>query len=366
MKTKLLFLLAVLIPAACDPVHKPEPPEVPESTKGVYILNEGQWGENNAGLTLFDFESESLVEDLYSTVNGTRLGDVGNDIIITDQYIIITVNGSNIIQFCDLDGRAVAQTEDVPGCRRMAADKDGKYLYVTSHANDGEVVKLDLKTFKAVGRVKVGYEPEGIVCHGGRLYVANTGGNAFLGEHDYEETISVIDAATMTETKRIKTGHFNLAGAFIQNDRQPRYILVNASGDYGTKPAESFIFDCDTDTIVAEYDWPATYAASHGDAFYSIGSAFDYGSYSYTYHFKTIDLGSGSAVVTDGIISPSVTSAIEAMTAPYGLYLDRDGNIYATDASDYKNRGLLYRFTPEGVFLEKHIVGVCPGHFASR
>lgn len=365
MKKLLFYFLAAAALVSCGG-HGPETPPEMEHTHGVYILNEGSWGADNASLTLLDLESGQTVEDLYSTVNGEKLGDVANDILFTDDYMIIAVNGSNIIQFCTLDGKSAGQTEDVPGCRKLAADPEGRYLYVTSYASEGEVVKIDLKDFSTVGRVKVGYEPEGIVWYKGRLYVANTGGNAYLGTHGYEETISVIDAASMKESARIETGHHNLYGDFIQNDKYPRYIMVNASGDYYMEPAASFIFDCDTDSVIAEYSDPSTYAATHDGKFYTIGSAYDAVTYEYKYSFRTIDLNSGSPVVSDGIVAPAVTEAISHMQAPYGLFFDSEGRIYATDAADYMNRGLVYKFTQTGEPDGKYVTGVCPGHFAAR
>lgn len=369
MKKYIYPLLVALLSfgfAACD--HTPDEPEAEEALKCIYILNEGSMGADNASLSRLDLENDAVLEDFYATVNNSKLGDTANDILVTDKNIIIAVNGSNIIQFCDLNGKSVAQTEAVPACRRMAVDKEQKYLYVTSYANDGEVVKIDLSTFKDVAKVKVGYEPDGIVCYGGKLYVANTGGNAWLGTHGYEETISVINASTMTEEKRIKTGHMNLYGGFIQNDKFPRYIMVNASGDYYMNPAASFIFDCETESIVKEFDDPATYVASYDGKFYCIGSSFSYETYAYEYSFKTIDMSTGSPVVSDGLFSTAITDAVKnEMIAPYGLYIDREGTFYVSDAADYKNRGSLYKFSKEdGRLQTKVIVGVCPGHFASK
>lgn len=330
----------------------------------LYVLNEGTFGSNNSTLTKIDPAGWTVTESWFTQVNGSALGDVGNDMVLTEDYIIMAINSSNIIQICDREGRAVRQTEEVPAPRRIAVDPSGAYAYVTSYAQDGYVAKIDLATFKVTGTCKTGYEPEGVVCYKGRIYVANTGGYAYSGAHAYEQSISVIDAATMKEVKRVDTGMTNLYGAFIQNEAYPRYVMVNASGDYAATPACSAIFDCETESIIARYDFPATYAAGYGGCFYTLGSSFSFATYAYEYFLKTIDMTSGAPVICDGIVSEAVASTVKSMAAPYGLFFTPTGEIVITDAGDYTNRGFLYRFSKDGEYLSKVTVGVCPGHFA--
>ena len=344
-----------------------------EASKALYILNEGSMGENNASLSCLNLESGNLCEDLYAPINGTPLGDVANDIIVTEKYMIIAINASNIIEFCSHDGKHIAGIEAVPACRKLAVDPAEKNLFVTSWANGGEVVKLDLENFSVKARVKVGYEPEGIAYYNGRLYVANSGGNAYLGDHGYEKSISVVDAASMREIKRVDTGMMNLYGAFVQNDKYPQYLLVNACGDYGANPAGSFIFDCENERLVESFNFPSTYAAVHEGIFYTMGSNYDWASNSFNWYIKTINInasgsapGSASVSISDGIISDELTGTIKSLISPYGIHIDNQGKVYLTDAVDYKNRGLLYRFDKEGRFIDKQIAGVCPGHFAEK
>lgn len=329
----------------------------------LFILNEGQWGANNASLSRYDFVSKAFVPSFYKATNGSALGDVANDIIVTDDNIIIAVNGSNIIQFCDAEGKAVAQSEDVPNCRKMAVDENGEYLYVTSYANDGYVAKIDLTSYKVVGTAEVGYEPEGIAWRDGKLYVANSGGNAYLGTHDYEQTISVIDAESMEEIKRVDTGMCNLYGAFVQSDTNPAYILVNASGDYMTRPAGCLIFDCETESVIGTYDFPATYATVRNGIFYVLGSSFSYITYGYDYSFRTITMEEGKAEVIEGLVSSEVEEGISGMTSPYGIHIASNGYLFVGDAGDYMARGTVTVFSPFGKKVESIVAGVCPGHF---
>lgn len=172
-----------------------------DSDDRLLVLCEGLWGMDNSTISLIDHGV--LTNKWFRQQNPQqRLGDTGNDLLmVNDTLIAISVNWSNIIQYIRPDGTAIAATEDIPNNRKLATD--GEYLYCTSYANDGYVAKIDLRTKKIVDTCPVGYEPEGIACYRGRLFVANTGGYSSQASHDYESTISVIDTQTMKELKRM-------------------------------------------------------------------------------------------------------------------------------------------------------------------
>lgn len=371
MKRIEMILAAALVLAAVSCSEK-EPIIINNrpSAERIYILNSGGYGANNASISVLDIRSGAINADIFADANGSPLGDTANDILVLEDRIVIAVNGSNIIQVCDINGKALASTESVPNVRKLAADEAGGFIYATSYADDGYVAKLRLDDCSLVAKAKVGFEPEGIVLHDGKLFVANTGGYAFLGGHAHEQTISIVDAATMTETGRIDTGLKNLYGSFIQNEENPEYILVNAAGDYVSSPAGSLVFDCRSCSIVEKFDFPATYAATYGDSFYTIGSEYDSATNGYSYRLNRITVGPDGVEVVPGLAPecPSeddgVATAVRKMASPSGIFIDSDGSVYVADSGDYTGRGYVHRFKADGTFVGKYTVGVCPGVFA--
>ena len=78
---KRVFFATVMVSslAACsDDDHNDEIPNLPESPK-VFILNEGTYQGNNANVSLYLTESDSLIDDLFYKTNKIRLGDTGQD-----------------------------------------------------------------------------------------------------------------------------------------------------------------------------------------------------------------------------------------------------------------------------------------------
>ena len=213
----------------------------------IIFLNEGNWQSDNGKLSYFE-NGRIVSNQWFRDVNGSKLGDTPNDIIqVNDNLIAIAVNWSNIVQFITPQGKAVAATEDIPNNRRLASD--GRYVYVTSYGHEcgnelfdkGFVAKIDINGFKVAKAVEVGYEPEGIAIYNGHLFVTNTGGYAFQEDHEYETTVSVIDAATMTVVRTVDTGVINLYGSM---SRSGKYLCINSPGDNYDVSASTIIMDC--------------------------------------------------------------------------------------------------------------------------
>ena len=347
----------------------------------IILLNEGNWQADNGKITYFE-DGEVVSNQWFRDVNKRKLGDTPNDIIqINDSLIAITVNWSNIIQFISPDGKRVAETEDVPNNRKLATD--GRYVYVSSYGHEcgtihgfdaftrGYVAKIDIQTFEVVATCEVGYEPEGIAYYKGYLFVANTGGYAFQEDHDYETTVSIINAETMQLEKNIDTGQINLYGKLSQSGR---YLCINSPGDYYDVPAATVIFDCDKaldgdDDCFVALEYASTYSCTMLDGnFLAIGARFSY--YTNEYQFNYVVIDPREVMLTEGgggideSLPGTMLDDLKAIGMPYGVYVNPyTGYIYATDAGSFAAAGALMQWSPEGVFLGSHKVYINPAHF---
>jgi hypothetical protein len=321
-----------------------------QTQESLIVCNEGIWQSDNGQLSYYDGTTETLTNQWFRTTNGTKLGDTPNDIVqVNDTLIAIAVNWSNLIQFIRPDGTACGATENVPNNRRLCSD--GQYLYVTSYAHQcgsmkftkGYVAKIDVATKQVVGACEVGWEPEGVRLYNGKLYVANTGGYSFQENHDYESTISVVDASSMTKLKDIDTGALNL---YSEMSQAGKYLCVNSAGDYYNQGPKTVVLNCETEAVTL-FDFPATYNTSDSTKFYTIGSAYSYSTGEYTWYIKTSDPATMTA--TDGVFCDAITEKVKSLTTPYALYVSPyTGNVYFTDANGNSNAGDLYGYTQEG------------------
>lgn len=351
----------------------------------LIILNEGNWQADNGRMSYFE-DGKIVSNQWFREKNGYKLGDTPNDIIqVNKDLIAIAINWSNIVQFIRPDGTAVAATEDVPNNRKLASD--GKYVYISSYGHEcgvygsskywefekGYVAKIDVSTFKIVDAVEVGYEPEGIAYYKGKLFVANTGGYAFLEDHAYETTVSVIDAETMKLERNVDVQQINLYGKMSQIGP---YLCINSPGDYYDVQAATIIFDCESvlngkadEECFVQLPYAATYNTPARDGkFLAIGSRYSYYTSEYEFNYVTIDpalvMESGGGEGVEEELPGSMLSDIQKISMPYGIYVNPyTGYMYATDAGGFTEAGVLYQWNPDGKLLGKHKVYINPAHF---
>lgn len=197
---KKLLYAALLVGAtlqftACESDSSPaKPKQRYDITQGMVISNEGNYGKNNASISLYYTNGDSLANDVYNKVNNDVLGDVLQSIAEADTSVYFVLNGSNKVVAVSKYSCKKYASITVAGPRYMAVN--GKTGYVTGWTNN-EVAVVDLATNKVTGSIKVGSGPEGVLINGGKLYVANSGG------YGKDNTVSVIDIKTNTVVKTI-------------------------------------------------------------------------------------------------------------------------------------------------------------------
>lgn len=358
-------------------------PHIVSSQERIIILNEGNWQADNGRISYFE-DGKVISNQWFRDVNGYKLGDTPNDIIaVNDRLIAIAVNWSNIVQFITPEGKAVAATEDVPNNRKLASD--GNFVYVSSYGHEckvgdrfvnfekGFVAKIDVSTFKVTAATEVGYEPEGIAYYDGHLFVANSGGYAFQESHEYETTVSIIDAETMKVVRTVDTKQINLYGKMSQSGK---YLCINSPGDYYEVPAAAIIFDCEAaingepnENCFVTLPYAATYnCVTRDDRFYAIGSRYSYYTGEYTFNYVTLDpetiMETEGTTGLDEDFPGNLLADLKKIGMPYGLYVNPyTGYIYATDAGGFAEGGTLYQWSPEGRLLGKFSLYINPAHF---
>ena len=163
----------------------------------VYILNEGSYQKNNAGITFYNpTMSSPIIEDIFQKQNNAKLGDTGQDMIEYNDFIYVAMYGSSYItklnEAC-VEQKRYAFTPEQGQPRYLTAE-DGK-LYVT--LSSGHVARLDANTLTFEKMVAVGKNPEQLIEEDGKLYVVNSG----FGQ---DNRLSIIDLKTFDQAEQVE------------------------------------------------------------------------------------------------------------------------------------------------------------------
>ena len=339
-------------------------PHLGGNIEGFYLLNEGNMGMNRASLDMFNYRTGVYTQDIYSERNPDvvkEMGDVGNDLKIYGNKLYAVINCSNKVEVMDKWTAKRIKKIDIPNCRYLAFYKDKAYVSsyagpgaIDPNAEIGFVAEIDTATLEITRKVTVGYQPEEMVVHDGKLYVANSGGYRVP---NYDHTVSVVDLESFTEIKKIDVG-INLLRMAI--DRQGD-IYVSSRGDYYDTPPNLFVIDSKTDKVTHQLDIPVMEMKMVGDSLYYYSVAWSYITNSNTITYGIFN-SKTKQVVSDKIITDGTDKRI---MIPYGLEVNpQTKEIYICDAQNYVVTGYIYCFSPEGKMRWKTPAGNIPGHFA--
>lgn len=315
---------------------------------GLYVACEGNFQYGNATLSFYNPVTDSVSNELFYKANGMKLGDVAQSMTMHDGKLWIVVNNSHVIFSVDANtlketGRIVnlpsprfihfitdekayvtqlwdnriyivnprnhriTGSIEVPGMNRESGSTEqmvqcGKYVYCTCWSYQNKVLKIDSETDRIVAQAPVGLQPKSIVLDiNNGLWVMTDGGfNGSPAGHE-APAICLLDTADMSIKRKIR---FNL-------DDTPTDMQMNASRD----------------------------------TLYWINNDI--------WRMCVNDL----RIPGEPVIKSPGSRFYQLTVSPY------DGDIYAADAIDYQQPGIVYRYTSSGLFKSKFRTGVTPSDF---
>ena len=231
-----MFLLAATLFAACKKEPVPDTPST--STAHAYLLNEGSWGGNDAGISLLDRNSDKVEINWFRNNNGRGIGDLAQDLIHYGGKLYASVHTSNTIEVINpATGKSIKQIDMGTRGPRYLASHNGK-VYVSCY--DKTIVRIDTATLAIEASCPLsGMQPEQLCIIGDTLYVCNCWQYDANGTSVFDSTVSVVDINTFSETRKITVAKNPGRIKAIDSHR----FIVACAGDYGNSPAQTLIVD---------------------------------------------------------------------------------------------------------------------------
>ena len=323
------------------------------SARGVYIVDEGNFGRANSALSYYDLGSFQVYPDVFSAVNGKTLGDVGTGMVLHHGTGYIVVNNSNRVELIDLEtNRELGSIDTGPGSspRRLAFVNDTIALLTNLYENT--VAVLDLPRLRVASRVPVGANPDGIAIAGGKAFVANSG---FGSGH----TVSVIDLANfhgvsnnLVVTGTIEVGEYP-GGVRVTPFGQVYIVCTGSYGDYSNPdddtPAKIHVIDPGPGAVV--------------DSIFIGGHASDIA-------ISGID-GVGYVATVDSVVRVDTrsnrTTGVFLRGSYYAVGVEEvSGDVYVADPKNYVQPGTVSVYAATGQLRTTFSVGIIPGWFAFK
>lgn len=336
---KKLFYFAAVAAAAflavsCQKENNEEP--IP-SLEGVLVLNNGNWGANDASISLYDTESKTVSAGMFRKANGQMLGDLGQDILKCGDELYIAVNGSKVIFVTDLElniKKAIEVSDAGSKLSPRSLAYSGGKVYVTYY--EGYLGEIDTQTY-SVRTTAVGPNPEGVAYAKGKLYVANSGG--YLP--GYNNTVSVVDAASLKETSTIEV---NCNPAAVVTNSDGSFVYVTSFGNYADiQPKLQVIETSSSKVSDVDYADVKSIAMGKGDVLLVVTGGYDENwNIAGTVWKHNAKTNAKIGKFTDELISPY-----------YSISADSATGVVFVGTSDYMTNGDVYFFDVSGKQVDK-------------
>ncbi len=235
MRNASLFtgVIILLLASSC---HKDKPgPIVAPTAKGVYIINQGNFGFGNAEISFYNPATQQVTDSLFYKVNNYLLGDVAQSMYIRDTLGFIVVNYSQKIEEVKIPSFQHVRTITIPNSSpRYFLPVSDSIAYV-SDLYAGEIHVVNYQTGTLVGNITgVAKWTEHI------LLIGNT---AVVEEQNFNDSTIGSLAVLNTQTNSF-VQRYSFAGGNVQDivkDNQNRIWLAMDEDSVANIPASLYL-----------------------------------------------------------------------------------------------------------------------------
>jgi len=337
-----LFITLTLLFFSC---RKDTPPTLPQSTvtggKRLIICNEGGFGYNNAGISVYDPVSNATTINAYASANtNPSLGDVLQSLTIYNDKYYFVVNNSGKIVVCDKNFVRLTTISGFLSPRYMQVVSANKayisnYLLPTNPNQTNYIQVLDVATNVITKTIRLDGWPEQMVLSYGKVYITNQN----------KKYVYVIDSST-DQMDSIYVGSPSLG--IVKDANEKLWISCDADASINTS-ARLVEIDPLTNKLQDSVSLNTTQN--------SISRLSINGNGTSLYYLMN------DAYKMD-IATHAITNIIQQGTHTfYGLCIDpNDETIYISDAGNYNSNGKLLRYRSNFSATGTYTVGLIPGY----
>ena len=349
----LLLCLSVLLLTACVPDPLPDQGGV-KVGKGVFVINEGNYGFANSTLTFYDPTMDTVGNNLfYRANNGAPIGDTGESLVLLDGSLYIVVNGSKYIYKADAKTLFV----DTLKPYKLTGFISPRYMlpvaldkaYVTDIVSHNLWI-INPQTMTHTGTVSMGKSTETMVLVGRELYITNW--SRYYHQGIMNNSVQVVDIDSDTKIAEIEVG-FEPNGMVVDKNGSI-WVLCEGDVNFDTVPSTLWKINAETKspTLVKTFEEKALNLAVDPTG-------------TYLYYLYGVEDMSGGNLYRAHVDHPEEEDGFVILMEGkhfYKVAVDpANGDIYLSDAKNYAMQGTVYRYSSKGELLSSFDAGISPG-----
>lgn len=320
-------------------------------SRGVFIVNEGNYLYGNSSLCYYDIDKQEITNDIFTQANGIPLGDVAYSMSIYDGRGYIVVNNSGCIQVVDASTLIhIGKIEGLPSPRFMLPINDNIALVSDLYARGISIVNL--KNLSVIGKISTGNTNLPFYQHSTENLI-RVGNKVFTNCWSFDSKILVISIENFSVIDSIDVGVQPLS---MQKDKFEKLWVINDGGypgnPFGHEKPSLMRINSQTHIVEQSFYFP-TFNTTVGQLGISPQGDFIY--------FIANDIFKMSVLATELPSEPFVYKKNRNLRA---LAIDpHTGELYISDAVDFMSEGRVFRYSVSGLPIDSINVGIIPGGF---
>jgi hypothetical protein len=332
MKKKSLFLIPLVL-SAC--VKTPLPPDDNFYESALFILNEGAFTGGTATIDAIGVSNDSNQQQVFSTVNGYALGNIGQHMITADSLLVVSVNNGGVVRGLSRSTMLEQWSTLISAPRYLG--ESSEHIVVTSWGSNYLKI-LNKFTGFIQDSINVFGVSEQVYVQGDVAYVGLNGG------FSNDNRVAIVDLNTKSVDTVVvgdKPNSFVQLGADI-------YVLCSGYEDWSSVPSSTAASLWKINNGVATEIISAPSTSDHAIELKTDGTDLYFLNATY----------SGAVVKTNS--NPASWPA--AAITPSGAYnLDLINNVlFVHDAKDFASEGTVYQYDLSGNVLDSLPAGIIP------
>lgn len=341
---KIKFIILIIFISGSDiSCRKDKPPEKNQqpisigSKGGVFITNEGNFQFENAKISYYNSEKDSVVEDIFYAANNIPLGDVCQSLYFFNEKIYIVVNNSGkIVVVNKNDFKIISTINGFISPRYFLPVSNGK-AYVTDLFSN-EISIVDLSNNAISGKISCNGWTEELLMIYGKVFVTNL----------QKEFLYVINSSNDFLEDSIKIGYGS--NSIVQDKNGKIWVLC--SGNQSNKKASLQRVNPSSKQVektfefanISDSPWRLRMNGTNDTLYFLNKDVF------------RMEINSNS-LPTTAFISQGTKNF-------YGIGIEpTTGILYVSDAIDYVQKGKIYRYKSDGTFINSFLAGIIPNDF---
>ncbi|MBD98744.1 MAG: hypothetical protein CMO34_02790 [Verrucomicrobia bacterium] len=341
MKKFLFYISISLFFLACSEDDGNGPAIINPTSERVVIVNEGNFGTANSSISIYTSKDNQINDAVFSASNANRpLGDLTQSMVKIDQRYFIAVNNSNKIEVVNaVDFKSVGSIDPINQPRYiLPIDAQKAYVTESNFTGSGNIYIINTTNYTIEKTIPTGGWTEEMVFTNNKVFVSNVLANE----------VWVFDANADTLLSRIST------------NKQPQKMVLDINGMVWVACTGGFN---DGNPALVQID-PIKL---------SVAKSLELNDNTKSISELKINSSKDELIyILDDVFKISIMDTVlssmplisKGANSFYALGVDpRNDDIYLSDALDFVQKGVVYRFDRTGNALLNFKAEIIPGEF---